>query len=237
MTGEEFLRALADELIAELRPSERIKTFTTNSDVIGAYAEASVRRFVARIVFPLRVCTGAVISEQLCSNPATVPQIDTIIWSPSAAPAIFCAGEFGLVPRGSSFGILEIKRSVYRGVGAKLKKSLQLKRLSGLVADVAETVRHADQTSSRDYPTHPGLGVICVREKGQTDRNLEKLIDSGLAVVLFERDSDELIANPHAVHRLVNFLILTRLRANLRDGRDFVNISLLNPLTEKADDS
>jgi len=90
-------------------------------------------RHVAKLVFPLRVCTGAVISEQLCSEPAKVPQIDTIIWSPSALPAVYTAGDFGLVPRGSVFGIMEIKRSLYSGVGKQLTeaatKQPPLKRL------------------------------------------------------------------------------------------------------------
>lgn len=94
MTGQEFLKALAEQIVAELQPNEGIRRFTTNPAVIGAYAEASVRQLVARIVFPLRVATGAVISEQLCSRPREVPQIDTIIWSPSPAPAVFAAGEF-----------------------------------------------------------------------------------------------------------------------------------------------
>ena len=73
MTGQEFLHLLAEQFVSELQPNEAIRKFTTNSDVIGAYAEASLRQFVARVVAPLRVSTGAVVSEQLCSDPGKVP--------------------------------------------------------------------------------------------------------------------------------------------------------------------
>jgi hypothetical protein len=229
MTGKEFLTALADQLIAELRPNNAIRTFTTNPAVIGAYAEASVRQFVARVVFPMRVSTGAVISEQLCSTPDRVPQIDTIIWSPSPAPAIFCAGEFGLVPRGSSFGIMEIKRSAYTGVGKELEERLSENRVFDLVADVARQVADIQSDNERaHFPNYPGLGVVCTKENDRRDVQLENLVEKGRAVVLFDLTEATLQPNPKAVHRLVNFLILTRLRAKHMEGADLVNIPLLD---------
>ena len=65
MTGPQFLNELAEQLIHELRPNQSIKKLADNTDIIGAYAEATLRQFVARIVAPLRVSTGAVISEKL----------------------------------------------------------------------------------------------------------------------------------------------------------------------------
>jgi hypothetical protein len=119
-----FLDLVATPLVEELKAIEGLKKFTTNSTVIGAHAEAIVRRLVGRVVDPLRVSTGAVISEELCAKPECIPQLDTIIWLPCPAPALFEVGDFGLVPRGSSMAIMEIKRSAYSNVGAKLKPRL-----------------------------------------------------------------------------------------------------------------
>lgn len=231
MTGEEFLRALADQLTNELRPSESIHRFTTNPDVFGAYAEASLRSFVLKVVFPLRVCTGAVVSEQLCSEPDKVPQIDTIIWSPSPAPAVYTAGDFGLVPRGSVFGIMEIKRSAYAGVGSNLAERLDDNRVFSLVSDIGRG-QHEAQLLSDDrnvYPLFPALGVVVLRRPKQYDTELDRLCSTGRAVVLFEYRDQELVPNPTAIYRLVNFLAMTRQRARAMDGAELVNLLLLEP--------
>lgn len=230
MTGNEFLKQLANQLASELSQNPAIKTFLSNSDVIGAYAEASVRQFVSHIVSPLRVSTGAVIDEQLCSEPDKVPQLDTIIWSPSPAPAIFRVGEFGLVPRSSCFGIMEIKRSAYDNGQDKMK--LLLDREMDLVAEVCRTqVReHYISGGAPNNPLfmHPVIGVICLKMKGQSTSKLDKFIADGRAVVLLEQQDDgSYKANAEDIHRLVNFLILTRARANHMDGRDLVNVTLL----------
>ena len=229
MTGEEFLDALASQLTDELRPSESIHRFTKNPDVLGAYAEASLRSLVQKVVFPLRVCTGAVISEQLCSEPEKVPQIDTIIWSPSPAPAIYTAGDFGLVPRGSVFGIMEIKRSVYTEVGKNLTERLDKDRVFSLVADIGRK-QHEAQLSTIDpatYPWFPALGVVVLQKPRQHDNDLKCLMKKGHAVVLFEYKNDRFIPNPTSIHRLVNFLAMTRWRARTMDGVERVNLSLL----------
>lgn len=232
MNGEEFLCALASQMTDELRPSESIRRFTTNSAVLGAYAEASLRSFVLKVVFPLRVCTGAVISEQLCSEPEKVPQIDTIIWSPSPAPAIYTAGDFGLVPRGSVFGIMEIKRSVYAGVGVNLAERLDDSRVFNLVSDVGRIQYEKQQLSATKavidmYPQFPALGVVVLREPEQYDTELDRLVNEGRAVVLFNYKDGTLMPNPTAIHRLVNFLVMTRQRARAMDGAEYVNLQLL----------
>jgi hypothetical protein len=231
MTGEEFLRALADQLTNELRPSESIHRFTTNPDVLGAYAEASLRSFVLKTVFPLRVCTGAVISEQLCSEPDKVPQIDTIIWSPSPAPAVYTAGDFGLVPRGSVFGIMEIKRSAYAGVGPNLAERLDDSRVFSLVADIGRGQHEAPRsTNDRNiYPLFPAIGVVVLRKPKQYDTELDRLCAMGRAVVLFDYKDSDLVPNPTAIHRLVNFLAMTRQRARAIEGAEYVNLQLLEP--------
>src|SRR5262245_53254273 len=99
MSGKLFLNELALQLIHELQPNQSIKKFADNVVIKGAYAEATLRQFVSRVVAPLRVSTGAVISEQSYERPKEVKQIDIIIWAPSPVPAVFCAGDFALVPR------------------------------------------------------------------------------------------------------------------------------------------
>lgn len=229
MTGQEFLHLLAEQFVSELRPNEAIRKFTTNSDVIGAYAEASLRQFITRVVSPLRVCKGAVVSEQLCSEPSRVPQIDAIIWSPSPAPAIFNVGDFGLVPRSSCFGIMEIKRSAYSGVGKKLAESLNEDRVYSLVADVAKNIMvQQEHSENAHFSIYPGIGVICLKEDNRSDSELDDLIQKGLAVILFDATTGQLKPNTEAIHRLINFLILTRLRARVMDGIDLVNVPLLS---------
>ena len=226
MTGDpkKFLDDLASPVVEELRAIEGIKKFTTNSDVIGAHAECSVRRLVSRFVRPLRVCTGAVISEQLCANPRSVPQLDTIIWQPLPAPAVFEVGDFGLVPRGSAMAIMSIKRSAYRGVGADLKKDLNPTLVRKLVADDPLGWVGTDQPEL--YPDFPAMGVVCVREKTAKDEELEALVAKGHAVVLLELGEPTRV-NSEAVWRLINFLMRARARARGWEGYVFANVGLV----------
>jgi hypothetical protein len=196
----------------------------------ASYADPCLRRNlciiqVARIVFPLRVCTGAVVSETLCDKPKQVPQLDMIIWSPAPAPALFEAGDFGLVPRGSCFGILEIKRSAYKHVGRDLKARLCEELVRKLVADPPPGQRPSADPDL--YPDFPAMGVICIKGKTR-DRELEELLQRGHAVVLFELVKDDLEPNPEAVHRLLNFLIRTRQKARAWDGEALINMALFS---------
>ncbi len=231
MTKQEFLKALADQLIHELRPNQSIKKFADNPDVKGAYAEATLKQFVSRVVAPLRVSTGAVISEEICERPSDVPQIDLIIWAPSPAPAIFCSGDFAIVPRSSCFGVMEIKRSLYSEAGKGIGKVIGNNLAYKLVGDVAQKIQFDPATTSdSDFTAYPGLGVICIRERDQyNQRQYCELEQAGIALTLFnERANGDLDANPKAVFRLINFLILTKLRARMMEGRDYVNVRLLN---------
>lgn len=216
-------------MVAELEPSSRIRTFVTNPAVIGAFAEASVRSMIARWAAPLQVCTGAVISPELCASPATVPQVDTIIWQACPAPAVFSAGDFALVPQGSVFGVLEIKRSCYARAAEDLASRLSDDRLGRLTSPICSRRAIRSQVPSRStYPDRPGLGVICLREQGQCDRSLKPLVDDGRVVVLFDWRDSQLIPNPDAVHRLINFIAVCRYRAASVEGGALVNLGLLS---------
>jgi hypothetical protein len=225
VTPQEFLKIYATPLVDELKAVEGLKKFITNSDVIGAHAEAAVRRLIRRVVEPLHVSTGAVISEQLCSNPQQVPQLDTIIWQPCPAPAIFEIGDFGIVPQGSSLAVMEIKRSAYSGVGKKLKERLDQALVKMLVAGDPPGWPGTDQPEL--YPDYPALGVVCLRETSATDTELEDLIARGHCVVILEKCANEVIPNVEGVYRLLNFLIRTRARAKAWDGVVYINMKAI----------
>ena len=116
-----FLKQLAPQIIAELKPPTDLKEFTNNSDIVGDYVEAGVRQFVRRYLAPIRVSTGGVI-DQAQSPGGHIDQLDTIAWIPGPVAAIFEIGDFGLVPRSSCLGILEIKSSAYTGAVDKLEE-------------------------------------------------------------------------------------------------------------------
>ncbi|MGE5295718.1 MAG: hypothetical protein ACM3VT_12895 [Solirubrobacterales bacterium] len=225
MSAAQFLECFATPLVEELRAIEGLKKFTTNSDVIGAHAEAVVRRLVRRVVEPLRVSTGAVISPELCVKPNEVPQLDTIIWLPCPAPALFEVGEFGLVPRGSSMAVMEIKRSAYKGVGENLKSRLNSEFVQRIVADNPPGWPEARDPTM--YPDFPALGVICLRETQDRDRKLEEIVAQGLCVIILEQRNANLVPNCEAIYRLINFLIRARQRALAWDGKSLINMAAL----------
>lgn len=211
MDSDAFLREVVRQLTHELQPNESLKgAFTTNPAIIGQYAEESVRALVRRTVDPLRVSTGAVIDPATTPDPK-LPQIDTIVWTPSPAPALFEVGHFGLIPRGSSMGVLEIKRSDYRGVAKQLADRLTPDKVRPLVADPMPA-------EGCTFERLPALGVVCIRESGRADRRLDTLVQQGRVVVLFERKGNRLRPRPKDVCDLINFLSYLRSRARHHDG-------------------
>src|SRR6266567_2349827 len=121
MTVEEYLsRVIAGPLTHELQLILNMKEVTQNTELLGSYTEALVRRLSRRVVHPLlRVSSGSVIDYPL---PDVLPQIDVILWAPYPAPSVYEVDDFGLVPRSSAFGVVEIKRSNYSDVDHKLEK-------------------------------------------------------------------------------------------------------------------
>jgi len=95
MELHEYLGSFAAQLIDELRPILEIKGVTANTDLLGKYTEAAVRNLVRRIVYPMRLSTGAVLDYPM---PIPLRQIDIIVWAPFPAPALFDVQGFGLVP-------------------------------------------------------------------------------------------------------------------------------------------
>jgi len=147
------MQRLAAELAAPLAANASLKAFTTNSDVIGAYAEATVRAFVKRMVDPANVCCGTVVAPDI--DPKSTPQLDCIVWHPGPFPAIFEVDSFGVVPRRSVDGILEIKRSNYSGVGSSLDAFYE--KTANLVDEFRDRpdtgASESDQVTSTANPT------------------------------------------------------------------------------------
>ena len=194
MELREYLDTVAVQLVNELKPILDIRGVTANTDLLGKYTEASVRNLVHRIVQPMRACTGAVLDYPV---PILLRQIDIIIWAPFPVPALFDVEGFGLVPKSSAFGVIEVKRSNYSGVDELLE---------GFLADVDARKIVADPGGPiADYGRSPGIGIVSVLEAAPSAR-LQSLIDADKVVAIFERKGDTIRVRPRDVLVLVNFL-------------------------------
>lgn len=109
-----YFKEYTESLGSNFSSIKSITNFTNNTDVIGLYAEKLVIEFLKKLVFPLNISTGSIISEEDYNNGnKQLSQIDIIIWDPNPLPPIFHMNEFALIPKKSVLGILEIKKSDY----------------------------------------------------------------------------------------------------------------------------
>ncbi len=191
MSVEEYLsNVIAEPLMNELRLILNVKQVTENTDLLGSYTEALVRRLSRRVVDPiLRVSTGSVIDYPLADP---LPQIDLILWAPHPAPSVYEVDDFGLVPRTSAFGLVEIKRSNYSGVDDKL--DLFLKK-------APDFVYREREYESQGY----AMGIVCVLEEKASEL-LQSLIDKKKVAVFFERSDSEVRVRRDDVLNFINFL-------------------------------
>ena len=198
----EHLTQLSNHLTHEMREVTKIWNLAGNTDVVGAYAEAVVRRFVRRTVAPLRVSTGAVFRFP---KPETVNQEDLIIWAPNPATAILDVDDFAIVPEGSVFGVIEVKKSDgtnKRGVTdfhARWKCPSYWKTFKG------------------DFESGviPALSVICHAADLQVKRSFDSDRASGTTVVLLspiDNDNLDSQANAYDVAMFINFLQVVLIR-------------------------
>jgi hypothetical protein len=148
---------------------------------------------VHRIVHPMRVSNGAVLDYPV---PVPLRQIDLIIWAPFPAPAIFDVEGFGLVPRSSAFGVIEVKRSNYSDTDKKLEEFL---------AEVEKRKIVADKVPGVEEPGLPGIGIVCVLEARPSVR-LESLFEQKKVVAIFEKRENTVEVRSKDVLVLVNFL-------------------------------
>lgn len=220
MDSRDFLEQLAKQLANDLKGNDQIRGFTTNSDLIGAYAEATVRSLVVRCVSPLLVSRGAIVYEGNCPN--SVMELDTIIWQPRPVPAVFEVGDFAIVPRASAVAFLEVKRSAYGGCGTSMKDRLdQVDELVPLFGEYV-TPEHYEYLQARAF------GVVCLRKANQHDSALDDLVAGKKAVVLLREKDGVIDPDARAVYNLINFLTKVRLRAAILDGMFVVRTDSLN---------
>lgn len=192
---QQYLGMVADQIVNELKPILEIKGVTANTDLLGKYTEAAVRSLVHRVVYPMRLSTGAVLDHPIATR---LRQIDLIVWAPFPAPALFNIGGFGLVPKSSAFGVMEIKRSNYSEVEAQLESFLADVKARKIVSDPSGPLG--------DYERIPGLGVICVLESSPSVK-LKKLFDDKEVVAIFNKTANGAVSvRSKDVLVLVNFL-------------------------------
>lgn len=208
---DSYFALLFREVVEELSANSRIRAFTKNSDVIGAYAEASIYRLAKRILSPYRVSTGAIISPELHVAGNDIPQVDLIAWTPAPLPALFEVESFALIPRRSVIGIIEIKRSNYFQAGAKIAK----------VLDKAHELT-SDRLGFRRRRANWALGIVTLLDKKVSDPILAKQLRSGRTVALLKKVGNLYEPIPDGVRGLINFLSQTRQRGKRVDGRAFL---------------
>ena len=197
MKIHDYLATVATQLVSELTPILDIKEVTSNTDLLGKYTEATIRSLVHRIVQPMRVSTGAVIDYPM---PEVLRQIDLIVWAPFPVPAIFEVDGFGLVPKSSAFGVIEVKRSNYPEAIDKLESFLADVESQKIIAAYENKV-----SSFQDSAMSPGIGIVCVLTAAPSAR-LQKLIALKRVVAIFERNGDKTAVRSKDVFVLVNFL-------------------------------
>jgi len=217
MDVRKYLSSVAKQLIHEVEPVLDMKAVTSNSDLLGSYAEACVRRLAERVVQPMRVSTGAVLDYPL---PKSLKQLDVIIWAPFPAPAVFEVSDFALVPRSSAFGVLEIKRSNYSGADTALEDFLEAP--GPVVAEPDPTIGDSGLAI---------MGVIPVMEKTLSAR-LQRLIAQKRVVILFDKVGEEVTVRGKDVLALVNFLQYVSWRYRIRASQPWVPQLNLESLDE-----
>jgi hypothetical protein len=145
MSVEAFLGFIAEQFVAEIKPVLDIKRITSNSDLLGKYTEAVLRKLMRRIVHPMNICNGSVLDYPMAVK---LPQFDVIVWAPYPLPPVMEVEDFGLVPLSSMFGLLEVKRSNYSDVA---------KRFGDFFDAVGQYV-----VNITGYGDVLAMGVVCV---------------------------------------------------------------------------
>jgi hypothetical protein len=188
---------------------------TKNTAVLGAYAETVVRGFVRNMLAPMRVSHGTVLSADNIDKPDSHAQFDAIVWAPLPMPALFEEGDFAVVPKESTRGIIEIKRTDYDD-GLK---------------DI-ETKYEEAQTLIPGNPYDAFRGVICIRKyhDGARDNRLTRLVQGAplpdsskrghkKAVFLLEEGADgNIVPNPAGVLDFLEFLLMLHYFHEVRLG-------------------
>jgi hypothetical protein len=221
VTAGEYLQRFVEHLTHELQPLVNLREVTTNTALLGHYAEAAIRRLTRRIVHPLHVSTGAILDYPLRPK---LRQLDMIVWAPFPAPAIFEVEGFALVPRSSAFGAIEMKLSDYHEGVVELEK---------FVADAPSLIGN-HPVMVKDDPASAVKGVIGVIERKPSER-LVTLLAQKKVVGIFERDGDTVRVRGNDVVTLVNFLHFVSWRYRVRAAQPgFLQLESIDPEVPKS---
>ncbi|MEW8693434.1 MAG: DUF6602 domain-containing protein [Candidatus Thiodiazotropha endolucinida] len=206
---QEYFKALAGQLVSDVSSAEQVYRFTRNMDVVGAFAESLVYQFVSKVVHPLRISSGTVISKDSYKAKKTTPQLDLIIWDPNPVPPIVAEERFALVPRNSVLGIIEVKKTDY----------------SGGLNSINKKIDEVDECFPLNSINKLFLGVICAATKYDPngENKLSEMIGNKRVVCLLDYRGDKPIPNSEGIYRLINFLGAVRIESIKRKAKFAVN--------------
>ncbi|MDN5210711.1 hypothetical protein QQ020_01590 [Fulvivirgaceae bacterium BMA12] len=194
----QYHKDYTESLGANLNSVKSISKFTKNTAVIGQYAEKVVIEFLKDMVNPIKISTGTIIYDG--ADIDNSPQFDLIVWDANPLPPIFKIDDFGLVPRNSVIGIIEIKRTDYQ------------KGLDHIKEIYDNRVNFLPGYMKTDSSMKPGfLGVVCISENYKIDGNntYTKLRDDtkNSVVHLIEKNNGDYQINHKGIYELINFVI------------------------------
>lgn len=191
MSTIEFFESYFNELTIEMQSNTTLKKFSNNTDVIGAYAENTVRLFISKFFNNNQLSTGTLTHPRIFSNPKDTKQLDVMIWKPNPLPPLFEKGNFAIIPSSSCFGVIEVKRSDY---GEK----------------IAESVNGILNYFHRYGFELPFLCVICLNDY-KSHQELDKLIEQNIVVHFLEKSkTGNYIPDIIGISKLINFLLEIR---------------------------
>jgi hypothetical protein len=189
MSVEAFLGFIAEQFVAEIKPVLDIKRITSNSDLLGKYTEAVLRKLMRRIVHPMNICNGSVLDYPMAVK---LPQFDVIVWAPYPLPPVMEVEDFGLVPLSSMFGLLEVKRSNYSDVA---------KRFGDFFDAVGQYV-----VNITGYGDVLAMGVVCVLTETISPALKAQMEAGRVLAILDARDGSKPIVRAQDFYSLINFL-------------------------------
>ena len=194
---KEYFRDYAESLGANLNSVKSISKFTNNSSVIGQYVEKVVINFLQDMVVPINISTGTIIYPN--ADIKDSPQLDIILWDANPLPPIYRIDDFGVIPRNSVVGILEIKRTDY---------DYGLDHIEKIFKNQSNYLPEYMQANTDIKPGF--LGVVCILEKYKKDgsNKYTRLRDdlNNSVIHLINSENGNLEINHDGIFEFINFV-------------------------------
>jgi hypothetical protein len=217
-----YFETYFEHLGNNLKSVNDITKFTNNPDVIGQYAEMIVLDFLLKFISPLKATTGSVISPDSFNKKQMLPQVDLILWDSNPLPAIFDIQGFGLIPKNSVFGILEIKRTDYLSGLKDIQKRYANRHLLLPIHEI----KNADGEETKLSFEDNFLAIICVSNQKNTEkskpliRTIRETNNKTIYLTKFDKSANKVEINHKGILELVNF-ISTLKKRNKDFGKDY----------------